>query len=89
MVGPGKLGMEKSVFTEEYQALVRLLVEQRKSAGLTQEELARRLRKPQSFVSKYENGQRRLDIVEFLAIANALDADPHPIVEKVRRGLKR
>ena len=48
----------------------------RKAAGLTQHALARRLKKPQSFVAKYEGGERRLDVVEFIAIARALGADP-------------
>jgi len=51
----------------------------RKRAGVTQEELARRLRKPQSFVSDYERGQRRVDLVEFLMIVAALKLDPHKV----------
>jgi transcriptional regulator with XRE-family HTH domain len=52
------------------------LVGARKAAGLTQQALARLLKKPQSFVAKYEGGERRLDVVEFVAIARALGADP-------------
>jgi transcriptional regulator with XRE-family HTH domain len=48
----------------------------RKAAGLTQHALALRLKRPQSFVAKYEGGERRLDVVEFITIARALDADP-------------
>lgn len=47
----------------------------RKRAGLSQEELARRLGKPQSYVSKYENGERRLDVVEVAEIAEAMGID--------------
>jgi transcriptional regulator with XRE-family HTH domain len=43
---------------------------------LTQRDLADRLHKPESFVAKYEGGERRLDVVEFVAIARALGADP-------------
>jgi transcriptional regulator with XRE-family HTH domain len=43
---------------------------------MTQEELASRLKKPQSFVSKYENGERRLDAIELLAVLKALGVDP-------------
>ncbi|MDB5701482.1 MAG: hypothetical protein JWL66_1681 [Sphingomonadales bacterium] len=43
---------------------------------MTQTELARRLSKPQSFVSKIENSERRVDIIEFCAIARALEIDP-------------
>jgi transcriptional regulator with XRE-family HTH domain len=52
------------------------MVEARKKAGLTQHDLARRLKKPQSFVAKYEGGERRIDLVEFLTIAQAIGADP-------------
>ena len=48
----------------------------RKAAGLTQQALALRLKKPQSFIAKYEGGERRLDVVEFITIACALGADP-------------
>ena len=47
-----------------------------KAAGLTQHALARCLKKPQSFVAKYEGGERRLDVVEFITVARALDVDP-------------
>jgi transcriptional regulator with XRE-family HTH domain len=52
------------------------MVETRKKAGLTQQELAKRLRKPQSFVAKYEGGERRIDIVEFLWLVRAMKVDP-------------
>lgn len=50
--------------------------EARTRADLTQQELAKRLGKPQSFISAYEAGQRRIDVLEFLLIAGALEADP-------------
>lgn len=52
-----------------------MLVEAREAAGLTQTEVARRLGKPQSFVSKYERGERRLDVTEFVELADALAID--------------
>jgi transcriptional regulator with XRE-family HTH domain len=51
------------------------LVETREKAGLTQQQLARKLRKPQSFIAKYEGGERRIDVIEFIAIASAMGAD--------------
>jgi transcriptional regulator with XRE-family HTH domain len=48
------------------------IIEARKKAGLTQAALAARLGRPQSFVSKYEGGERRLDVVEFLEVARAV-----------------
>lgn len=51
-------------------------IEARKLAGLTQVELADRLKRPQSFVSKYERGERRLDVIEFCEVCRALEIDP-------------
>ena len=57
------------------------MIKARKNAGLTQHELARRLKKPQSFVAKYEGGERRLDVVEFLTVCQAIGSDPAKIVK--------
>ena len=64
--------MGKSLYTREYKALTALLFEARKKAGLTQQQVADRLKKPQSYVAKYEGGERRLDVIEFLAVCKAL-----------------
>lgn len=58
-----------------------MLVQARRAAGLTQMALSRKLGKPQSFVSKYEGGERRLDVVEFLEITRALRADAVRIIK--------
>ncbi|MBI1786245.1 MAG: helix-turn-helix transcriptional regulator [Acidobacteria bacterium] len=62
-----------------------LLVDARRKADLTQAELSARLKRPQSFVSKYERGERRLDVVEFGAIARALGLDPVRFLAKFYR----
>ncbi len=67
--------MPKSVHTQQYRLLCELLIKARKKAGLTQAELGHRLRRPQSYVSKYENGERRLDVVEFLQVMRAMDVN--------------
>lgn len=75
----GKLGarlVTKSVFSEQYERFKQLLIEARKKAGLTQVELAKRLYRPQSYVSKYERGERRLDVIEFLDVAEAIGIEP-------------
>ena len=59
----------------------------RKVAGVTQVELARRLRKPQSFVSAYEGGQRRLDLLELVRIAAALGVEPRVLVSDLLDGI--
>jgi transcriptional regulator with XRE-family HTH domain len=59
-----------------YRRFRELLAEERGAAGLSQAELSRRLDRPRSFVSKYERGERRLDVVEFGHVAKALQIDP-------------
>ena len=70
----------KSTRTPRYQELLERLKSARKDRGMTQQELARQLRKPQSFVSKYENGEQRLDVVEFIEIAGVLGVDGHALL---------
>jgi transcriptional regulator with XRE-family HTH domain len=68
--------------------LQELLVEARRRAGLTQAELSKRLKRPQSFVSKYERGERRLDVIEFGEVARALGVDPLRFLEKLYREIR-
>jgi transcriptional regulator with XRE-family HTH domain len=58
----------------------------RDRAGLTQTELAKLLRKPQSFVSNYERGNRRIDVLELLRIVEALKADPRRVFMDIVAG---
>jgi len=67
--------MTSSVFTKKYEIFRELLIQSRKNSGVTQQRLAEVLGKPQSYVSKYESGERRLDLVEFIDIADALKID--------------
>ena len=77
----------KSVFTKEYTKFIRVLIEARKTAGLTQQELALKLSRPQSFVSKYERGERRLDVIEFLQVAKDLRLSATGIISDLERDL--
>ena len=70
---------------EAHRTFQELLVEARKISGLTQAEFSSRLKRPQSFVSKYERGERRLDVVEFGEVARALGSDPLRFVGKLYR----
>jgi len=56
-------------YREQYDAFLKKLRQARLDAGLTQEEVARRLGKPQSFVSKCESGERRVDVIELTRFA--------------------
>jgi transcriptional regulator with XRE-family HTH domain len=77
--------MRKSTYSKPYLRFREALVAARESAGLSQHELARRLSRPQSFVSKCESGERRIDVVELIQICKVLRADPVDIVRTVIR----
>lgn len=68
--------MTNSISSETYTRFRELLKQQREKLGLTQTELAMRLGQPQQFVSRYELGERRIDVGEFLEIAEHLEIDP-------------
>lgn len=68
--------MPKSAFTDAYALMIESLISARERAGVTQAQLGERLNKPQPWVSKVERGVRRIDVVEFYAIARALKVDP-------------
>ncbi len=65
-----------------------LLVDAREKKGLTQADVAAKLGKPQSYVSKYERGERRLDIVEFLEVMRVLDIEPCKIIKELEKNEK-
>ncbi|MCS6295373.1 MAG: helix-turn-helix transcriptional regulator [Nitrospira sp.] len=73
-------------FSSEYRRFCRLLKEAREEAGITQVVLAKHLRKHQSYVAKYESGERRLDVIEFLRIAQVLSADPAILLRRIQIG---
>lgn len=62
-----------------------LLVESRLNAGLTQQEVARYLGKPQSFLAKIEGGGRRLDVIEFIKLCDALEVKPSRLINALMR----
>jgi transcriptional regulator with XRE-family HTH domain len=73
--------------TRQHRALQSVLHAMREEAGLTQVDLARRLGKPQSYVSKYESGERKLELPELDAICAALDAGLEVLIRRYKREL--
>lgn len=65
--------------------LQQLLIAARQAVGLTQAELALRLKRPQSFVSKYETGERRIDLVELLELADTMNFDAVDLLQRLRQ----
>lgn len=80
--------MGKSIGTAEQKRLVTLLRQIRLDAGLRQVDLAERLGQPQSFVSKYESGERRLDLLELWRICEAVGIPLSKFVRLFEQGKK-
>lgn len=81
--------MPKSVFSPAYEQFRARLIRARSDAGLTQTDVASLLKRPQSYVSKYENGERRLDVIEFLEIAQILQIDIAELIEELQQLLPK
>ncbi len=81
--------MEKSIFSTDHKKLQRLLKQVRLGAGLRQEDLAELVNKPQSFVSKYENGDRRLDLIELRQICEAVGISLTEFVNRFEESLSK
>ena len=80
--------MERSwVSSKAYRAAIDALINARRSCGVSQRELARRLGKHPSFVNKIEKMERRLDIVEVVAIARALEMEPLRLLSEMQAAL--
>jgi|GEM_PF-374040 len=85
-VGISHLRMDNSLMpiSIRYGLFQKALADARQEKRLTQADVAARLGKPQSFVSKYESGERRLDVIEFLEVCEALTVSSYSILKKVR-----
>ena len=77
--------MSGTLYTRDYVYFRSLLVQAREAAGLTQVALSVKLGRPQSFVSKYENGERRLDVIEFVQVCNALEVNACDVLKKITK----
>ena len=84
----GTGSLKKNLYTHRQRILLDLLRNIRKDAGLRQDDVAERLGRPQSFVSKYESGERRLDILELYDVCEALGLKLNKFVEKLVVNLK-
>lgn len=75
--------MAKSLRSPKHLALIAVLRHARLTAGMTQQDVAEVLSRPQSFVAKVEVGERRLDVIEFMELARALGHTPQNLIGKV------
>lgn len=81
--------MKRRGYATAYDKLAALFREERLRAGLTQSELAKKLGRPQSFVAKYEAGERQLDVIEFLLVTRAIGTHASAVLRHVERYLLR
>lgn len=79
--------MDKSIFSREQRILLLLLREHRRRSGLRQSDVAAKLRRHQSFVSKYEAGERQLDVLELRQICLALGTTLIEFVKQLEKRL--
>lgn len=78
-----KTTLRKTLRSKGHRALIDILVEARERAGLTQRDLAARLRRPHSFIGRIEAGERRVDVIEFIEIARVMGFDPEHLFAKL------
>lgn len=78
-----KTTLRKTLRSRGHRALIEVLVNTRDQAGLTQRDLAERLKRPHSFIGRIEAGERRVDVVEFIEIARVLGVDPKQLFAKL------
>lgn len=76
-----------SIYSQEYQVLIKALRDSRTNKGITQQQLAQAMNRPQSFIAKIESGERRLDVIEFAHVAQLLGIDPAPLLQSVTQNL--
>lgn len=81
--GGKKLG--KTLGSRRHEALIAFLIAKRESAGITQSQLAAKLGQYQSFVARLESGQRRVDVIELLDLAEALNFDASIVLRKIHK----
>jgi transcriptional regulator with XRE-family HTH domain len=79
----GPTSTTKGFQDPRYKALVGRLIDARKASGVSQEAFAAKINRHQQFVSRYETGERRLDVVEFVDISRALQCDPATMISAV------
>jgi transcriptional regulator with XRE-family HTH domain len=78
-----KSALRKTLRSRGHQTLIQILIEAREKAGMTQRDLAARIKRPHSFVGRMEGGERRVDVIEFIEIAKVLGADPKELFGKL------
>ena len=75
----------KTIYQERYLKLMQALVQARKQAGLTQMQVAEKLDKPQSYIAKVEGADRKLDVMEFVELCEAIHQNPSELIKQLQQ----
>lgn len=84
-----KKRLTKSLYSEEWEALLKVLRDSRKNRGWTQEQLAEKLGRPQSLIAKIEAGERKLDVCQFIDYMQTLETDPVEAMQRIMKALQK
>jgi len=77
--------MAKSLHSKRQQVLVAAIAEQRRAKGLSQAQVAKALGRHQPFIANIESGERRVDLLELLALADLIELDVHALIDRLQR----
>ena len=80
--------LTKSLYTAEWEILLKTLKNVREKQGWTQQQLARKLGRPQSLVAKIEAGERKLDVCQFIDYMRILEADPVAVMRRIMKSIE-
>lgn len=75
--------MRSEIYSEEHQKLRKILKRERTSAGLRQSDIAERTNRSQAYISKFENGDLRLDVIDFVRVCQSIGCDPHDALDEI------
>jgi len=81
--------MSRTIGSARHKALVTFIAERRLKAGLRQVDVAKKLGRYQSYVTLVETGQRRIDVVELMALADAIGFDPREVIKHLEKVAKK
>lgn len=79
--------MRTEIYSPEHQRLRDILKRERKAAGLRQSDLAKQTGRSQAYISKFENGDLRLDVVDFVRFCETIGCDPHKVMDEMLSSL--
>ena len=78
----------KTIHNKRHKKLVELIIHERKDAGIRQVQLAKKLKRSQTWIARLESGDRRIDVIELIDLADAIGFDAPGIVAAVQQGKK-